>query len=115
MAEGIIVFMLWYIAIAFNYYIENCTKNENEEGTQTKNAVEKYSNTSVSYLTSNDGLEENKHEKPIEVIPLQKEKVIDDADVENDLEPESPHPDDEAGDKAAITDSNATPEIEDNL
>ncbi|XP_072937658.1 uncharacterized protein [Epargyreus clarus] len=39
MAEGIIIFTLWYLAIAYNYYIENYTKEEKDEETETNRVV----------------------------------------------------------------------------
>ncbi|XP_052750201.1 uncharacterized protein LOC128200530 [Galleria mellonella] len=76
MAEGIIVFMLWYIAIAFNYYIEKCTKGENEEGTQTRQTAEKCSTTVVACLSSNDkSVEEDTHGIAKEKVSTPNEKI----------------------------------------
>ncbi|XP_050346119.1 uncharacterized protein LOC126770651 [Nymphalis io] len=36
MGEGIIIFALWYIVIAYNYYIENCSNDEKNSDSQSK-------------------------------------------------------------------------------
>ncbi|XP_046962401.1 uncharacterized protein LOC124531876 [Vanessa cardui] len=38
MGEGIIIFALWYIVIAYNYYIENCASNEKNSDAQSKSS-----------------------------------------------------------------------------